>query len=35
MVDVMKEPIKMTLLTPGRSDYLADHYTERNERPLQ
>lgn len=35
VIDVTEEPIKMTLLMPGCSDYLTDLYSERNERPLK
>jgi len=31
VVDVMEEPVKSTLLTRDRADYLVDRYSERRE----
>ena len=35
MVDVMEELFKMTLLMRGRTDYLTDRYSERNEQAVK
>jgi len=35
VVDVMEKPVKFTLLTRDRADYLVDRYSERRESSAQ